>query len=151
MDITSGLRLRHLPHGSVHPMGLQAHSGLAVFEGRLWITRSGDRRDYIVEAGDTFWSEPPAEILAQALADSKFVELHAVGVPDARPDVLPARRLSAYELTRVARDMRHREVARSLVRAAGAVSYLLHVAWQMSLRIVANVGGRQPVGPTRRA
>lgn len=151
MDIASGLRLRHLPHGSVQAMGLQAHSGLAVFEGRLWITRSGDRRDHIVEAGDTFWSDEPAGILVQALTDSQFVELHGAAAADVRPAALPPRRPSAYELTRVARDMRHREVARSLLRAAGAVSYLLHAAWQLARRIAASVSGRPPLGTARRA
>ena len=151
MDIATGLRLRHLPHRSVLRMVVEEHGGLAVFEGRVWITQPGDRRDHIVDAGETYWSESRAEVLVQALADSKFVELHAIGIRHVRPPALPARRLSAYELTRVARDMRHREVARSLVRAAGAVSYLLQATWQMAARIVAQVGIRRQAGTARGA
>lgn len=149
MDIASGLRLRQLPHRQVHRVILRAREGLAVFQGRLWVTQLGDRRDHIVDAGDTVWSESQVELLVQALADSRYVQLHTIDTPDVRPSpqpALPARRPSAYELTRVARDMRHREVARTLVRAAGAVSYLSQVLWRAAARLFAQVGSRRPAG-----
>lgn len=151
MDIASGLRLRHLPHRGVLRMVLRSHGGLAVFEGRLWITQDGDRRDHIVDAGETFWSGSEGEILVQALADSKFVELDAVSNTDARPSAAPARRPSAYELTRVMRDMRYREVARSLARAAGAASYLLQATWQLAARVATETGIKRTASAARGA
>jgi hypothetical protein len=40
--------------------------------GTLWITQDGDMKDYIVEAGRSFWVTRPGMVIVQALNDSKF-------------------------------------------------------------------------------
>lgn len=40
--------------------------------GRLWITQEGDLKDYIVEAGKSFWVTRPGTVVVQALENSQF-------------------------------------------------------------------------------
>ena len=148
MDLAPRLRLRQLPHHCVQRMVVPAQGGIAVFEGRIWITQPGDRRDHIVDAGETYWSGPRAEIVAQAMADSKFVELDATGLTGTSLPAGHAGRLNAYELMHATRDMRYREMARHLARAVGAASFLMQATWQRAVRMANRVGHRQAVRTT---
>lgn len=40
--------------------------------GILWITQEGDLKDYIIEAGRSFWVTRPGTVVVQALDNSKF-------------------------------------------------------------------------------
>ena len=38
--------------------------------GTLWITQQGDRKDYVIEAGQDFWVTQQGTVVVQALNDS---------------------------------------------------------------------------------
>lgn len=40
--------------------------------GILWITQEGDFKDYVIEAGRSFWVTRPGTIIVQALDNSQF-------------------------------------------------------------------------------
>jgi hypothetical protein len=41
-------------------------------KGILWVTQQGDLKDYIIEAGRSFWVTRPGTIIVQALDHSQF-------------------------------------------------------------------------------
>jgi hypothetical protein len=41
-------------------------------KGMLWVTQQGDLKDYIIEAGRSFWVTRPGTIIVQALDHSQF-------------------------------------------------------------------------------
>ncbi len=40
--------------------------------GTLWVTQEGDLKDYVVEAGKSFWVTKPGTVIVQALSDAQF-------------------------------------------------------------------------------
>jgi hypothetical protein len=49
------------------------HTGLVVrcLVGELWITQSGDARDVVLQAGETFEPAPKGQVVVQALTDAR--------------------------------------------------------------------------------
>ncbi len=45
---------------------------ITCLNGTLWITQEGDFKDYVLEAGRSFWVTRPGEVVLQALDDSCF-------------------------------------------------------------------------------
>jgi hypothetical protein len=103
--------------------------GIAVFKGQVWLTQSGDHRDLILAAGESFDFDRPGIVVVQAFADASVVWFEGTGhEPDRalRDDPLrraDGSRITAFALQRAARDMRNAAIARALLRAAGAASF----------------------------
>ena len=66
-------RLTHLPHDVVRTLQGRRGQALAVFTGRVWLTRHGERRDIVLAAGETFAFDRDSELVVQALADAYVV------------------------------------------------------------------------------
>lgn len=139
------LRLRRVPKGSVQRIAVSAHGGVAVFEGRIWATQPDDPRDHIIDAGDVHVVGAQTELLVQALTDSAIVDLEPALSPAAARAVPEPRRITAYALARVARDMRHAAIARYLARAAGAMSLLLQSSWRSVRQLMTAHALERPV------
>ncbi len=45
---------------------------ITCLNGILWITQEGDLKDYVLEAGRSFWVTRPGLLVVQALDDSQF-------------------------------------------------------------------------------
>ncbi len=45
---------------------------ISCMSGLMWVTQEGDFKDYIVEAGRSFWVTRRGTVIVQALDDSKF-------------------------------------------------------------------------------
>jgi Protein of unknown function (DUF2917) len=50
----------------------QGH-GLAVFEGHVWVTQDDDRRDHLVQRGESFVFDRPGLAIVHALDDSRVL------------------------------------------------------------------------------
>ena len=105
-DLTAGSILR-----------LRDGQGMAVvvFEGLVWITQSGDRRDIVLAAGESFSVDRPGLTLVQAFRDSKLMVVE--GGPQAAP--WPAQ--SSAELHQSARAQRSAAIGDSLAKGAVAL------------------------------
>jgi len=109
--------------------------GIAVFQGQVWLTQSGDPRDLILTAGESFDFDRPGIVVVQAFTDASVVWFDGTGhEPDRASRDEPLRRvdgsrISAFALHRAARDMRNAAIARALLRAAGAASF----AWNKAV------------------
>jgi hypothetical protein len=66
-------RLTHLPREVVRTLHGRRGQALAVFTGRVWLTRPGERRDIVLAAGETFAFDRDSELVVQALADAYIV------------------------------------------------------------------------------
>ena len=49
------------------------HHRIECLGGTLWITQDGDRRDIVLQAGDSFTFDRPGDALISALDDSRFL------------------------------------------------------------------------------
>ena len=84
---------------------------IVVFEGRVWITQSGDLRDTVLSAGESFSVDRPGLTLVQAFRDSKLILVEA----EARTSPLSVMTTS-YELHRRARLQRSAAVGDLLAK-----------------------------------
>ncbi len=66
-------RLTHLPRDVVRTVHGRRGQALAVFTGRVWLTRHGERRDIVLAAGETFTFDRDSALVVQALADAYVV------------------------------------------------------------------------------
>jgi hypothetical protein len=79
-----------------------------VFEGMVWVTRDGDPRDVILEAGDSFRFEGRGLTLVQAFDDARLLLTDLTEMP---------RALNAFALHRRARAQRDAALAALIKRA----------------------------------
>lgn len=123
-DLTAGSILR-----------LRDGQGLAVvvFEGLVWITQSGDRRDIVLAAGESFSVDRPGLTLVQAFRDSKLMVVE--GGPQA-----PWPAASSTELHRWARAQRSEAIGDALAKGVAELR-----------RVVAHAFTRTPSAPAPRA
>ena len=63
-----------------------AASAFSVREGQIWVTRTGDPRDYLLSLGDRFPLEGCGTLVMEALADAT-IALEGVPVKDARTTI----------------------------------------------------------------
>ncbi len=140
MDLSSNPTLTPLRAGTVQRQCGCRGRGIAVFKGQVWLTQTDDHRDLILRAGESFNFDRTGVVVVQAFGDASVLWFDGVGrEADAvtRDDLQPTAdgsRITAFALHRAARDMRNAAIARTLVRAAGAVSF----AWTL-----AALGARQ--------
>lgn len=66
-------RLTHLPRDVVRTLHGRRGQALAVFTGRVWLTRRGERHDIVLAAGETYAVDHDSELVVQALADAYVV------------------------------------------------------------------------------
>lgn len=71
MEITSVTPVTELRRGAL--MRVEAHAGqeVAVFDGQLWITQSGDSRDVFLRRGESFSFDGTGRIVVEALSDAR--------------------------------------------------------------------------------
>lgn len=122
MNASLGHALLRMRKGEVRRLTGGRGRGIAVFEGLVWVTVDGDSRDTILAAGESHDFDRDGAVVVQAFAPSALLPY---GDPrQGVPTPTPARavpHISAYELTRLARQARDAAIARTAVRAAGAV------------------------------
>lgn len=80
-------RLTHLPRGSVRSLHGTRGQAVAVFTGRVWLTRHGERRDIVLAAGDTWAFDRDGEAVVEALADAYVVLFDLAWRADDQPAV----------------------------------------------------------------
>ena len=126
-------RLTDLTAGSI----LRLHDGqglaVVVFEGLVWITQSGDRRDIVLAAGESFSVDRPGLTLVQAFRDSKLM------VVEAGPQAAPGPAASSTELHQWARAQRSEAIGDALAKGAAELR-----------RVVAHAFTRTPKAPAPR-
>ena len=97
-----------------------------VFEGLVWVTRDGDPRDVILEAGDSFRFDGPGLTLVQAFDDARLLLTDLVET---------SRSMSAFALHRRARAQRAAALAALVARGfAAAESALLRLVERLTHR-----------------
>lgn len=89
---------------------------VVVFEGLVWITLEGDRRDIVLAAGESFSVDRPGLTLVQAFRDSKLLLARA----EPRTPPLPAA-ASSYELQQWARTQRSAAIGDALAKGLAAL------------------------------
>lgn len=89
---------------------------IVVFEGLVWITLEGDRRDIVVAAGESFSVDRPGLTLVQAFRDSKLILVQAE--PSTPPLSAAA---SSYELQQWARTQRSVAIGDALAKGLAAL------------------------------
>jgi len=98
---------------------LHVHDGqgrvIVVFEGRVWITQVGDRRDFVLEGGESLAIDRPGLTLVQAFRDSKLMLL------DSDPHTARPAAPDSYALQQQAREQRNAAVAELLTKAWATV------------------------------
>jgi Protein of unknown function (DUF2917) len=88
---------------------------VAVFEGQVWVTQSGDPHDFIVGAGESLALDRPGLAIVQGLRDSRIMVLEPETI------VLP----SSYELRHQARAQRDAVLGAALSRGFRAAKRAL--------------------------
>lgn len=63
-----------------------AASALSVSKGYIWLTRTGDARDYLLGTGERFPLEGAGSMVLEALADAT-IALEGIPVKDARATI----------------------------------------------------------------
>lgn len=129
----TGLRhkdLLTLNPGEVLRLRDPAGRHLGVVRGSVWITQHGDRRDAVVEGGDSFRFDHGGIALAQPLGGAAVVVLEAGLVPEragtaAGPARPAGRETDAVQVHRLARRLR----AAMLGDAIAAAARRLHCNW----------------------
>lgn len=100
MDNSLSTALEQLAKGSLLTLREAQGRGVAVFSGSLWVTQDGDRRDLVVEAGDSMRFDRGGLVVLQALHDTRLLLL------DAAATSAPTQWTSAAALHREARRLR---------------------------------------------
>ena len=62
----------HMDRRNYQRLQLDKRNTLRCDEGILWVTRSGDRRDYILHAGDELQFTKSGRLLVEAMRDADF-------------------------------------------------------------------------------
>jgi hypothetical protein len=70
---TSHHRITDLPGGRVLRIDDGAGRGIAVFDGMVWITQTGDERDVFLRRGETFHFDRGGIAIVEALRDAQLV------------------------------------------------------------------------------
>lgn len=68
---------RSLDKGTVRHVHADPGRRVECLSGSLWLTQDGDRRDVVLEAGDSFAFDRAGDALLSAFADSRFLVLDA--------------------------------------------------------------------------
>ncbi|HSC62168.1 MAG TPA: GNAT family N-acetyltransferase [Caldimonas sp.] len=89
MDATFGPAAEDLPQGAVRSYAGRAGGGIAVLEGRVWLTEPNDLRDHVLHAGESFAFTGRGPIVVEALGHASVL-LRPTMEPRATPG---ARRL----------------------------------------------------------
>lgn len=102
MNTPTESALLRLRKDEVRRLRRRGKRSVSVFKGEVWLTLDGDRRDFILTAGESRDFDGAADLVVQALMPSTLLWL-----ADARPDAATttlrarlARRLGAYGLAR---------------------------------------------------
>ena len=93
MNTTPHAPMTTLARGQLMRIDHGTGQEIAVFGGRLWITRSDDFRDFFVRGGETFEVGGSGTTIVEALSDAKLMVLPAArssAVPSAAPRVASA-------------------------------------------------------------
>jgi hypothetical protein len=129
MDTSLTRALTRLPKGTLLRVSDSRGKGVAVFQGRAWVTQDGDSRDVVIGAGESFALDRPGMAIVQALDDTNLLvfETRPAGVLAVRgvdasagrsrawsdAEVLEVGPPTSYELQHQARRNRHQAMARA--------------------------------------
>ncbi len=75
MDVNLDPALTRLRKGELHSHVGDCGHGIAVFEGRVWVTQDNDLRDFVLDAGESFTIERRGRVVVQALSDASLLLL----------------------------------------------------------------------------
>jgi hypothetical protein len=125
--------LTELTAGSILRVRDGQGMAVVVFEGLVWVTQSGDRRDIVLAAGESFSVDRPGLTLVQAFRNSKLM------VVDGGPREAPWPAASSTELHQSARAQRSAAIGDSLAKGAVALR-----------GVVAHAFARAPTTPAPR-
>jgi hypothetical protein len=75
MDVNFDPALVRLSKGAVRSHVGQRGHGIAVFEGRVWVTQDNDWRDFVLDAGESLAVERHGRVVVQALSDASLLLL----------------------------------------------------------------------------
>lgn len=73
MDASFNPVLTRLHKGAVSSHVGERGRGVAVFEGRVWVTQDHDLRDFVLGAGDSFAIERRGQVVVEALSDASLL------------------------------------------------------------------------------
>lgn len=73
MDRNLDLALCSLPSGELQSLLGKRGRGIAVFEGRVWLTQVDDPRDLVLDAGESFEFDRHGRVVVQALSDAHML------------------------------------------------------------------------------
>jgi hypothetical protein len=142
MDTRLGHSLLPLRKGTARSVRGGAGRGVAVFQGHLWVTQTGDLRDVILGPGESFAFDRPGTVVLQALTDASVLLLEP-GADDANRPVERAR-IDAVTLHQAARRMRSAAIGRALADAIGALGSAASRAAQAIRRTLHDWRGPDP-------
>ena len=84
MDISTNPRVTDLPGGRVLRVTDGQGHGVAVFEGVVWITQTGDDRDVFLRPGEHFHYDHDGIAVVEALSDARVTVYRAPSHPRVR-------------------------------------------------------------------
>jgi len=61
--------------------------GIAVFEGRVWVTQDNDLRDFVLEAGESLAFDRRGRVVVQALSDASVLVFDSIDGNTAATDI----------------------------------------------------------------
>jgi Protein of unknown function (DUF2917) len=65
--------LTRLPAGALMSLPRGAGQGIAVFNGLIWLTQEGDRRDHFLTAGDSLPLRSEGRVVMQAIGATQLM------------------------------------------------------------------------------